>query len=60
MSDIEIHHLGAAYALDALDDRERAAYEAHFATCAVARKRTARSAALTCASTAPRQPNWPY
>jgi anti-sigma-K factor RskA len=37
MSDIEIHHLGAAYALDALDDRERAAYEAHFATCDICR-----------------------
>lgn len=37
MSDIEIHHLGAAYALDALDDRERAAYEAHFATCEICR-----------------------
>jgi anti-sigma-K factor RskA len=37
MSDIEIHHLGAAYALDALDDRERAAYEAHFATCELCR-----------------------
>ena len=37
MSDIEIHHLGAAYALDALDERERAAYEAHFATCEICR-----------------------
>src|SRR3954463_3365764 len=37
MSDIEIHHLGAAYALDALDDRERAAYEAHFTTCEICR-----------------------
>jgi len=37
MSDIEIHHLGAAYALDALDERERAAYEAHFATCDICR-----------------------
>lgn len=37
MSEIEIHHLGAAYALDALDDRERAAFEAHFATCDICR-----------------------
>jgi anti-sigma-K factor RskA len=37
MSDIEIHHLGAAYALDALDDRERAAYEAHYSTCEICR-----------------------
>ena len=37
MSDIEIHHLGAAYALDALDERERAAFEAHFATCEICR-----------------------
>ena len=37
MSDIEIHHLGAAYALDALDERERIAYEAHYATCEICR-----------------------
>lgn len=37
MSDSEIHHLGAAYALDALDERERAAYEAHYATCEICR-----------------------
>jgi hypothetical protein len=37
MSDSEIHHLGAAYALDALDERERAAYEAHFASCEICR-----------------------
>jgi anti-sigma-K factor RskA len=37
MSDIDIHHLGAAYALDALDDRERTAYEAHFAQCDICR-----------------------
>ncbi|MBI5090595.1 MAG: anti-sigma factor [Actinobacteria bacterium] len=35
MSDIDIHHLAAAYALDALDDRERAAFEAHYASCEV-------------------------
>jgi anti-sigma-K factor RskA len=33
MSDIGIHHLGAAYALDALDERERLAFESHFAAC---------------------------
>jgi anti-sigma-K factor RskA len=37
MSDIEIHHLGAAYALDALDERERIAYEAHYSTCEICR-----------------------
>jgi anti-sigma-K factor RskA len=37
MSDIGIHHLGAAYALDALDERERLAFEAHFATCEICR-----------------------
>jgi anti-sigma-K factor RskA len=37
MSDIEIHELGAAYALDALDPTERAAYEAHFANCSICR-----------------------
>ena len=37
MSDTEIHHLGAAYALDALDARERIAYEAHYSTCAICR-----------------------
>jgi anti-sigma-K factor RskA len=35
VSDIDIHHLGAAYVLDALDDRERAAFEAHYASCEV-------------------------
>lgn len=37
MSDIEIHHLGAAYALDALDERERLAFEAHATTCEICR-----------------------
>lgn len=37
MSDVEIHELAAAYALDALDPAERAAYEAHFAGCASCR-----------------------
>jgi anti-sigma-K factor RskA len=37
MSDIEIHHLGAAYALDALDARERSAFEAHYASCDICR-----------------------
>jgi anti-sigma-K factor RskA len=38
MSDSEIHHLGAAYALDALDDSERRAFEAHFASCEICRQ----------------------
>jgi anti-sigma-K factor RskA len=37
MSDIEIHHLGAAYALDALDERERVAYEQHYSACEICR-----------------------
>lgn len=37
MSDIEIHHLGAAYALDALDERERLAFEAHYSACEICR-----------------------
>ena len=52
MSDIEIHHLGAAYALDALDERERTAYEAHYATCEICRTdvREYRAAAAELAS----------
>ena len=37
MTDIDVHHLAAAYALDALDDRERAAFEAHYGACEVCR-----------------------
>jgi anti-sigma-K factor RskA len=37
MSDIEIHHLGAAYALDALDEHERIAFEAHYGSCEICR-----------------------
>ena len=37
MSDSEIHHLGAAYALDALDERERLAFEAHYSSCEICR-----------------------
>jgi anti-sigma-K factor RskA len=37
MSDSEIHHLGAAYVLDALDDRERALFESHVASCDICR-----------------------
>ena len=35
--DIDIHHLSAAYALDALDERERMAFEAHYPSCEVCR-----------------------
>lgn len=38
MSEIDIHELGAAYALDALDPPERAAFEAHFASCGTCRR----------------------
>lgn len=34
-ADIDIHHLAAAYALDAVDERERAAFEAHYPSCEV-------------------------
>jgi anti-sigma-K factor RskA len=37
MSEIDIHHLAAAYALDALDERERSAFEAHYPSCEVCR-----------------------
>lgn len=33
----DLHHLAAAYALDALDPDERAAFEAHYPTCDVCR-----------------------
>ena len=36
-NDIDIHHLGAAYALDALDERERMAFESHYPLCEVCR-----------------------
>ena len=35
MSGVDIHQLAAAYALDAVDERERAEFEAHYSTCAV-------------------------
>ena len=37
MTDIDVHHLAAAYALDALDARERTAFEAHYGSCEVCR-----------------------
>ncbi|MGB8861536.1 MAG: anti-sigma factor [Ilumatobacteraceae bacterium] len=37
MTDIDVHHLAAAYALDALDDRERVAFEGHYGACEVCR-----------------------
>jgi len=41
VSDIDVHQLAAAYALDALDDRERAEFEAHYPTCPVCRPEVA-------------------
>jgi anti-sigma-K factor RskA len=35
VSDIDVHHLAAAYALDALDDHEREAFESHYHSCEV-------------------------
>lgn len=37
MSDIDLHHLSAAYALDALEHHEREAFEAHYESCDVCR-----------------------
>lgn len=57
--DVEIHELGAAYALDALDPAERATYEAHFASCAICRGEVAEhreTAAALAASTASAPP----
>lgn len=34
----DLHHLAAAYALDALDDEERRAFEAHYPTCEICRQ----------------------
>jgi anti-sigma-K factor RskA len=41
MSDIDVHQLAAAYALDALDERERSEFEAHYPTCPVCRPEVA-------------------
>ena len=41
MSGIDIHQLAAAYALDAVDERERAEFEAHYPTCSVCRPEVA-------------------
>jgi anti-sigma-K factor RskA len=41
VSDIDIHQLAAAYALDAVDERERAEFEAHYPTCPVCRPEVA-------------------
>lgn len=41
MSGIDIHQLAAAYALDAVDEHERAEFEAHYPTCPVCRPEVA-------------------
>lgn len=41
MSDIDIHQLAAAYALDAVDEHERAEFEAHYPTCPICRPEVA-------------------
>lgn len=41
MSGTDIHQLAAAYALDAVDERERADFEAHYPTCAICRPEVA-------------------
>ena len=42
MSDIDMHQLAAAYALDALDERERSEFEAHYPTCSSLPSRSGR------------------
>lgn len=37
MSDVDVHHLAAAYALDALEPHEREEFEAHYESCEVCR-----------------------
>jgi anti-sigma-K factor RskA len=37
VSGTDIHQLAAAYALDAVDERERAEFEAHYPTCGICR-----------------------
>jgi anti-sigma-K factor RskA len=41
VSGIDIHQLAAAYALDAVDERERAEFEAHYPTCPLCRPEVA-------------------
>lgn len=41
MSGIDVHQLAAAYALDAVDERERAEFEAHYPTCPICRPEVA-------------------
>ena len=41
MNGADIHQLAAAYALDAVDERERAEFEAHYPTCAICRPEVA-------------------
>ena len=38
MNAADVHHLAAAYALDALDAEERRAYEAHYPSCEICRR----------------------
>jgi anti-sigma-K factor RskA len=41
VSGTDIHQLAAAYALNAVDERERAEFEAHYPTCAICRPEVA-------------------
>jgi len=41
VSDTDVHQLAAAYALDALDEAERAEFEAHYPTCPTCRPEVA-------------------
>ena len=41
MSGTDIHQLAAAYALDAVDERERAEFEAHYPTCPICKPEVA-------------------
>lgn len=55
----ELHHLAAAYALDALEEPERSAFEAHYPTCEICRvevaefRETAGALAAAAATTPP-------
>jgi anti-sigma-K factor RskA len=58
MSDIDVHALVGAYAVDALDDLERAAFERHLAGCAACRAEVEglREAAAVIGSSASQEP----
>lgn len=58
-ANVDIHHLAAAYALDAVDDLERRAFEAHYHACDVCRADVAdhRETLARLAAASPAQPS---